>query len=205
MEVAAMLSKNGKGVVIFIEDIDKVLNERNSLTNQISVMMDGGETKNMNIITILTTNHLENIDPTFLRGKRIGSIVTLSAPDKATAKKMIENYLIDEHGESILSEDCEDAAIEIERNGIVPAFIAEILDRVKSHLIYSGKKTVECQDIVNSINSYKKQMEIATVRTGQKTDDQVFVESFKKIVSAPTIDMKDLKKMMEKVLTDKGF
>ena len=205
LQVAAMLSKNGKGVVIFLEDIDKVLYERNDVTNQISLMMDGGETKHMNIITILTTNHLERIDPTFVRGKRIGSIVTLSYPDKATAKKMIEKYLVDEFGNSLLEEDCEDAAVEIENNKIVPAFIAEILDRVKSHLIYSGKTTVNCDDIINSIRSYKKQMEIATVKVGQKTDGEVFVESFKKMVGAPEVDMSQLRKMMGEVLSEKGF
>jgi len=205
LEVAAMLSKNGKGVVIFLEDIDKVLNERNSVTNEISLMMDGGETKHMNIITILTTNHLERIDPTFIRGKRIGSIVTLSYPDKATAKKMIERYLVDEFGNSLLEEDCEDAAMEIEKHKIVPAFIAEILDRVKSHLIYSGRTTVNCLDIINSIKSYKKQMEIATVKVGQESIDELFVRSFKTMVNAPEVDMTKLREMMGEVLAERGF
>lgn len=205
LEVAAMLSKNGKGVVIFLEDIDKVLNERNTVTNEISLMMDGGETKHMNIITILTTNHLERIDPTFVRGKRIGSIVTLSYPDKATAKRMIEKYLVDEFGNSILEEDCEEAAQEIENNKIVPAFIAEILDRVKSHLIYSGREKVTNADIVSSIRSYRKQMEIATVRVGEKTDDEVFVESFKRIVNSSQLDTTSLRSLMLEVLSEKGF
>lgn len=205
LETAALLSRNGKGVVIFLEDIDKVLNERNTVTNEISLMMDGGETKHMNIITILTTNHLERIDPTFVRGKRIGSIVTLSYPDKNTAKKMIEKYLVDEFGNSLLEEDCDDAAQEIENNQIVPAFIAEILDRVKSHLIYSGRNTVNCADIINSIKSYKKQMEIATVKVGQKTDDEVFVESFKKIVGTPSFNSSELKNAMKEVMEEKGF
>lgn len=205
METATMLSKNGKGVVIFIEDIDKVLHERNTITNEISLMMDGGETKSMNIITILTTNHLEKINPTFVRGKRIGSIVTLSYPDRATAKKMIERYLIDEFGQSILEEDCEDAAIEIEKNKIVPSFIAEILDRVKAHLIYSGKQTVNCQDIINSIKSYKKQMEIATVRTDSKSDSEIFVESWKKLIGVPELDMTNLREEMKSLLEEKGF
>lgn len=206
LEVAAMLSKNGKGVVIFLEDIDKVLHERNNVTNEISLMMDGGETKHMNIITILTTNHLERIDPTFVRGKRIGSIVTLSYPDKATAKAMIERYLVDEFGNSILEEECDDAAQEIENNKIVPAFIAEILDRVKSHLIYSGKTKVSCQDIINSIRSYKKQMEIATVKVGEKTDDEVFVDAFKKMVGGgSSLTPDSLKASVKEVLEEKGF
>lgn len=205
MEVATMLCKNGKGVVIFIEDVDKVLHERTNATNEISLMMDGGETKNMNIITILTTNHLEKINPTFVRGKRIGSIVTLSYPDKATAKQMIERYLVDEFGNSILEEDCDDVASEVERCQIVPAFLAEILDRVKSHLIYSGKEKVNCDDIINSIKSYKKQMELATVRTGEKTDEESFVELFKKMSSGGSDTSSGVAGTLRKLLEEKGF
>lgn len=181
IEIANMLSKNGKGVVVFLEDIDRILNERTDMTNQISVMMDGGETKNNNVITIFTTNHVEKIDPNFLRGKRIGSIVTLTFPDKATAKLIIEAYLVDHEGNSILEEDCEVAAEEMEKAKIVPAFIVEILERVKSHLIYSDRKTVSTSDILNSIKSYQRQMEIATVKTNAKTDGEQLLELTRKV------------------------
>lgn len=181
MEVANMLSKNGKGVVVFMEDIDRILNQRTDATNQISVIMDGGETKNNNVITILTTNHIENIDPTFLRGKRIGTIVTLTHPDAATAKKMIEAYLVDEHGKSILEHDCTAAAEVMQKEEIVPAFIAEILDRVKSHLIYSDKQTVSCDDIINSVKSYKKQMEIATMKGKTSSPAEQLITVMKQI------------------------
>lgn len=182
MQTANMLNKNGKGAVIFVEDIDKILHERTNDTNEISLLMDGGETKDSNVITILTTNHIDRIDPTFLRGKRIGSIVTLGAPDAGTVKKMIEAQLVDEYGNSLLEEDCMDAALEIEANKIVPAFIAEILDRVKAHLIFSRKKTVSCDDIINSVRSYKKQMEIASVRADSISDNDQLAESLKKVL-----------------------
>lgn len=201
MQVANMLSGNGKGVVIFLEDIDKILHERTNDTNEISLLMDGGETKNKNIITVLTTNHIENISPTFLRGKRIGSVVSLTYPDKATAKKMIEAYLVDEHGNSLLSEECDDAAMEVEKNQIVPAFIAEILDRVKAHLIYTGNSTVNCQDIISSIKSYKKQMEIATVKTNSETDADALFNALKKTVGGG----KDAAAALKEVLEEKGF
>lgn len=203
MQVADMLSKNGKGVVIFMEDIDKVLHERTGRTNEISLLMDGGETKNKNVITILTTNHIERIDPTFLRGKRIGSIVTLTYPDKNTAKKMIDSYLVDEFGESLLEEDCDTAAQVIADNKIVPAFIAEILERVKSHLIYSGKTTVNCDDIINSVKSYKKQMEIATVNSAKLTPVEDMVQAIKEVF--PSSSKEDLKTVVNEVLTAKGF
>lgn len=200
METSEMLSGNGKGVVLFIEDIDRILNVRDENTNEISILMDGGESKNKNVITILTTNHIEDIDPAFLRGKRIGSVISLTYPDKDTAKKMINKYLVNNKGESILEEDCDIAAQEIEDNKIVPAFVAEILDRVKSHLIYSGKKTVSCQDIVNSIRSYRRQMEIATVKLNTKNDAEQLVDSLRK-----TLGNENVKDSLYKVLTEKGF
>lgn len=183
MEVANMLSKNGKGVVVFLEDIDHVLGERNNMTNQISVLMDGGETKSNNVITIMTTNHVEKIDPTFMRGKRIGTIVTLQHPDAKTAKEMIESYMVDEHRKSILRDDCTEAAQAMEELKIVPAFIAEILDRVKSYLVYTNEKTVSNADIMDSIQDYKRQMEIAAMRTASVSKAEVFVNSLKEILN----------------------
>jgi len=182
MEVANMLSKNGKGVVVFLEDVDHILGERNNMTNQISVLMDGGETKSNNVITIMTTNHVENIDPTFLRGKRIGTIVTLEHPDAATAKQMIEAYLVDENRKSILVDDCTEAAQEMENLKIVPAFIAEILDRVKSHLVYSEERTVSNADIMDSIKDYKRQIDIAALRTSKVSKSEEFVQALRDVL-----------------------
>lgn len=160
---------------------DKILNSRTNLTNPISVMMDGGETKHNNVITLLTTNHIEDVDPTFLRGKRIGTIVTFTHLDRVTAKAMIERLLIDENGQSILEEDCEEAAEAMEVGGIVPAFLAEILDRVKSHMIYSDKTTVSNQDIISSLKTYQRQIEIGTVKRKTETDEQALIRTIKKV------------------------
>lgn len=169
-----MLSENGRGTVVFAEDIDQVLSKRDNSTNEISLMMDGGESKNKNVITILTTNHIELIDPTFLRGKRIGSIVTLTFPDTKTAQAIIESVMVDENGMSILEDSCLEAAEMIEKLEIVPAFIMEILDRVKSHLLYEERNLVNCQDIINSINSYKEQMDIARLKkVGRSKEEQL--------------------------------
>lgn len=189
---ANMLNKNGKGVVVFIEDIDRILSQRNDITNQISLMMDGGETKGANIITILTTNYVEKIDPTFLRGKRVGTIVSLTHPDTATAREMIMTMMVDHNGESILADDCTPAAAEIERLEIVPAFIAEILDRVKSHLIYTGKEKVTCEDIINSIKSYKTQMDIASIKKGGLSKAEQFVSLFREFSLATNAESKRL-------------
>lgn len=197
MKIANMLADNAKGIVLFVEDADQVLNVRNNKTNEISLMMDGGETKSKNVITILTTNHPELIDPTFLRGKRIGSLVKLGAPDKQTAKKMIEGTMVDETGMSILENECDEAALMIEKEQIVPAFIMEILDRVKSHLIYRDKQTITCEDIISSIISFKEQMNIAGLKDVSKSDADLFYDGFKKLLN--TDQLNEIQEKIESV------
>lgn len=183
MRMSHRYCKNGKGVVLFIEDIDRVLDKRDATTNAISVLMDGGESKNANIITIFTTNHIKKIDPTFLRGKRVGSIITLTHPDKATAQKMLERTLVDENGESVMKGSLENPAEKIVEYKIVPAFIAEIVERVKAHRIFSGNAFVNTQDVTDAIDSYQHQMDIAKLKEDSPSDADVLAGALRKIIN----------------------
>lgn len=171
LKIANKFTKNGKGIVLFVEDIDRILSERTDITNEISLLMDGSETKNNNIISIFSTNHIENIDPTFLRGKRIGSIVTLTYLDKSTAKKMLLHYL-----DGVVDTDCELAAEKVEEYKIVPAFLSEIIDRVKTHSILRNTNKVTEKDILNAIEQFKRQMDIAKVKLVTQSDSEIIEE-----------------------------
>lgn len=182
MQMAQRFCNNGAGVVLFIEDIDRILNKRDESTNEISLMMDGGESKNLNIITILTTNHLELIDPTFLRGKRIGTIVSLTHPDAETAKEILEAQLVSDTGESMLEDDVTPAAVKIEELQIVPAFISEITDRVKTHQIFSGKRTVSTQDVLSAITTFQRQMDLAKPKSAELSNNEKLGEAIKNVL-----------------------
>lgn len=178
LRMANQFTKNGRGVVLFIEDIDKVLSERNNVTNEISLLMDGSETKHNNIISIFSTNHMENIDPTFLRGKRIGSIVTLAHLDAATAESMMKHHLSE-----YLKGGLKKAAKKVEEYEIVPAFLSEIIDRVKTHTILRTEKVITQEDILSAIEMYKRQMDIAKVKTNVETDEQAYMRLHKKFMT----------------------
>lgn len=138
------------------------------------------------------------IDPTFLRGKRIGSIITLTHPDAETAKKIIESELIDESGNSLLVDDCDVAAKMIEELEIVPAFIMEILGRVKAHLLYEERSTVTCQDIINSINSYKEQMDLSKLKVLDKSVEVRFADNLKEVLQIDKIQ-NQIKEIKEQI------
>ena len=95
LKLSKTLDKNGHGVIVFVEDIDQVTRgDRGSAMQEILNTLDGGDTKDMNVIAMFTTNHIELIEPTFLRGKRIGSIITMDYLDAATTRKFIQTYCI---------------------------------------------------------------------------------------------------------------
>lgn len=183
MKVAQKYANNGKGIVLFVEDIDSVLSQRDAYTNEISLLLDGGESKGSPVITVFTTNHIDRIDPTFLRGKRIGSIVTLTAPDFDTAEQILTNTLTDKDGNRLFTGDLKVSAKMIADEEIVPAFISEIVERVKAHMIFSGKQFCTDEDVVVSIKSYKSQIAIAQLKAQEKTDAELLESSMIKLVS----------------------
>lgn len=186
MEMAQSFCKNGKGVVLFTEDIDKILSTRTDATNKISILMDGGETKSQNVISIFTTNHLERIDPTFLRGKRIGSIVTLEAPDAETAETMMKALLEGEYKGSIKA-----AAELIAELKIVPAFISEICDKVKSHKIFNEQEFVTEQDIIHAIRGYERQMRASALRAEVETPAEALAKNLSTVIISDLRDEVD--------------
>ena len=78
---------------------------------------------------------------------------------------MLLTNLKDEFGDSLVEGEINEAAAEIEKLKIVPAFISEITDRVKTHLIFSERTTVTNQDILSAIKNFQRQMDIAKAKS----------------------------------------
>lgn len=161
LEIAGELAYNGNGVVVFVEDIDLVLNtgvndNRTVEINRIVNLMDGGDNKGKPIISLFSTNHISRINKAFIRAGRTGGIITLDAFDQPTANK----YLKDTLGK-YLDGDVDTAAKLVEERRITPSFLKAIVDRVIATTIYDKTKTVNEQDIITTMNAYQRQMDLA--------------------------------------------
>jgi transitional endoplasmic reticulum ATPase len=179
MEKALRVAENyvkcgtGKGVVLFTEDIDQALRgNRDRAMQGILNTLDGGDTKGLPIISIFTTNHIEKIEPTFLRGKRIGGLISLGALDKETAKQFIENLVVDKDGKSLMDGGDHTEAID-SLVGIVPAFASEVIDKSKAYMIARGAKLISSEDIKIAADSYKKQMEFAKLKQHDESEEKL--------------------------------
>ncbi len=113
--------------VLFCEDIDRAIQgERTVKVDDILNIIDGIDSKELNLITVLTTNHLDNINAAMLRPGRLDAIIEVTEPDAEAAERLLRFY----GGEAIeKDEDLTDAAAKLE--GVIPAVIAEVVKRAK--------------------------------------------------------------------------
>lgn len=179
LRMCKSMDKSSKGVLVFLEDVDQIVKgERDAVMQDILNTLDGGDSKDLNVISLFTTNHLEKINPTFLRGKRIGNIIEFGHVDKETAM----HYFNHSFGEGKVEGDLEAVCREIERRQIVPAFLVEIIDRVKANRVFLNTEVVTDLHIMACIKSYIRQMEIAKVRNETLPDEVIMMNAFKRVV-----------------------
>ena len=173
LEIAYMVSDSGSGVLFFTEDIDLILSgERDTEMNEFLNLLDSGDNKNRKVISMFTTNHLEKINPTFLRGKRIGSLIEMGHLDKEASERFIRTYL---KGLIPESEDLSKALDMIEENRIVPAFLAEICEKTKAIPIYTGDDTVTESMLIGNIKSYLHQISVLNEASKKEPPKEVKV------------------------------
>lgn len=183
LRMVQVIDRSCNGVIVFVEDIDQVTRgERDSALQDILNTLDGGDTKNMNVITLFTTNHIELIEPTFLRGKRIGSVITMDCLDAETAEKFIRESFRKEEGYS-LEKDLSEVCRFIEENEIAPAFMAEIVEATKSKLIFMEDNTVTNFHLKASVESYLRQVGLSRKKDMSETPEKKLYECITAAVS----------------------
>lgn len=131
LELAALYSP----AVVFAEDIDRAVNGQRSVSmDEILNTLDGVDTKNTEIMTVLTTNHVENINPALLRPGRLDTLVEVLPPDATAAERLVKLYARD-----LLASDVDLSKVGNALAGNIPAFIREVTERAKIAAIFRMK------------------------------------------------------------------
>lgn len=181
LRMSKIIDQSGHGVLIFVEDTDQVTRgNRDSAMQDILNTLDGGDTKDMNVITLFTTNHIELIEPTFLRGKRVGTIISMGPLDAETAEQFIRKSF--EIGCYTILDDLTDVCKFIEASHIAPAFMAEIIEKVKSMMVLANQCEVKADDIKYSVQSYLRQVELSRTKDMSVTPEKKFVDALLEVL-----------------------
>jgi len=154
------------GAVIFCEDIDRATNgSRSTAMDDILNIIDGIDTKSANIITVLTTNNLESINPAMLRPGRLDAVINVTEPDAPAAEKLVRIY-----GGKAISAELDLTEVGERLSGQIPAVIAEVVKRAKlSQLKLQEPGTlvehISSKALIDSANSMVEQVKLLKLET----------------------------------------
>ena len=125
---------DGRGVVLFAEDVDQATGgERDDRLNKILNTFSGVDRGKHGIITVLTTNHHERINPAMRRaGDRVDAMIYFDHPDRDAAMRFLPVYGGDAVSPQVY-EDPQDLPEYLEGNS--PAFLSELVKRAKIRAI----------------------------------------------------------------------
>lgn len=174
--------------VIFCEDIDRAITgERSVKMDDILNILDGIDTKGAQIITVLTTNHLEDINPAMLRPGRLDAIIDVTAPDAEAVQRLVRLY---GNGTVAESEDLTEVGQILE--GTIPAVIAEVVKRAKLAQLRLQPKgtmveTISAEALVISAKSMQSQVDLLAKLSNQQKVEPTFTEVLGEAL-APTVE-----------------
>lgn len=178
-----------KACVIFCEDIDRAVSgERSVKMDDILNILDGIDTKSSRIITVLTTNHLENINPAMLRPGRLDAIIDVTPPDAKAVEKLVRLY-----GRDTIDASEDLTLVGEALAGTIPAVIAEVVKRAKLHqLQYQEPGTVIEQisgkALLDSALTIQAQRKLLEEQSKPKVKEPTFNEVIASAV-APAIEV----------------
>lgn len=163
--------------VVFSEDIDRVIEERDQGGNDLLNTIDGVVSKGSEIITVLTTNHVEKIDRAMLRPGRLDAVISVRAPDAKSVKALINLYSA---GRLAAGETLERVAVVLA--GQIPATIREVVERSKLSMISRDDTHLIEQDLITSAESMTRHLELLNKRPDEPTVPETLAWAFRTVV-----------------------
>lgn len=145
LKTALEFAKRYQPCAIFAEDIDRMTEERDEDANDLLNTIDGGLSKNSEIMVVLTTNHVEKINKAMLRPGRLDAVISVSPPDAVAAQKLLRLY-----ARGRLDNKIDLTKIGTQLSGSTPAVIREVVERSKLAMIGRGDTMLNEDDLIVS-------------------------------------------------------
>lgn len=128
---ALSFAQHYQPVVVFSEDVDRVAGEdRDDAVNKLLNQLDGIDGKNAEIMTILTSNHADEINDAMRRPGRIDVVLEIEPPDAEAVTRMIRKF-----GGDRLDHTTDLTEASAKLAGSIPAVVREVLSRSKLEML----------------------------------------------------------------------
>lgn len=161
LEAAIHFAKSYQPCVIFAEDIDRVMvsnpeNETSVRTEKMNAILntiDGVDTKDMELLVLLTTNFVDIIDSAMMRPGRLDAVISVEPPDAEACIRLIQLY-----ARGRLEEGTDLTKVGERLAGQIPATIREVVERSKLAAIGRKKPNEELRLHGKDLEVAAKQM-----------------------------------------------
>jgi transitional endoplasmic reticulum ATPase len=157
--------------VIFAEDIDREVGgqERTKAVDNVLNAVDGVDNKNSEIMVVLTTNHLDQINQAMVRPGRIDTVIQTHYPDALTVGTLIRHY-----GGSKISTDTNLQEVGEILAGLSPANVREVVERAKLyHIQVGGEPNAPLSDdsLISAAKEIRQQVNLTEQKVNSNTGD----------------------------------
>jgi transitional endoplasmic reticulum ATPase len=147
---------------VFCEDIDRAITgERSVAMDDILNIIDGIESKGTELMVILTTNHVENINKALLRPGRLDAVINVLPPDAGAVEKLLRIY-----GRGLIPDNADLSRVGKLLAGTIPAVIRECAERAKLSQIKLGveekgrKMILTPEALIDAAKGMQNQLEL---------------------------------------------
>ena len=163
--------------VVFAEDIDRFGDRTKESVNDLVNLMDGLIPANAAVMTVLTTNFVEQIDRALLRPGRLDAVVSIDAPDAETVGRLIRLY-----GAELLAADVGlEQAGEI-LQGQIPATVAEVVKRAKLAMLTEDREALSEADLVTAAESMKRHLALLEGIKPPRSKGDILAECLREVI-----------------------
>lgn len=165
--------------VVFAEDIDRILAERDDAANDLINTIDGVVGKNVEVMTIMTTNHLQNIQAVMLRPGRIDAVISLRPPKADACQRLVRHY-----AGALLANDADltEVGDALESGEFIPAAIRECVERAKLTMIGRRDEHIIANDVLVAVKTMKDHMALLTPAKAELSHAEKLGEALRHVV-----------------------
>lgn len=111
--------------VVFAEDIDRSISGgRTEKMDHILNVVDGIDSKTANVLVVLTTNAMQDIDPAMLRPGRLDAVIEITPPDSEAVQRLLRHY-----GGKMVKPEADLTGVGEILKGNIPAVVHEVVKR----------------------------------------------------------------------------
>ncbi len=204
LEPALEFAKRYSPAAVFAEDVDRIGEDRDDAMNMLINTIDGVISKGVEVMVVLTTNHVEKLHEVILRPGRLDAVISLKAPSAPTVEKLLRYYA--NLKEKLLSEAEDLTRVGQIMAGQIPASIRECVERAKLSMIGRRDTKLNGEDLTVTALTMQAHLDLLKKDNKEETPAESLARSLRTVVSTrnghePESTIDDVANMLKEIQT----